>query len=185
MIHAEKLEERSSAIERAKWELLHESERKAMNTIESLLESTQSESSLATSSTTVAGRLRQTSSAARHLVILQPELNPTQDRVIDKSDLSFIRAKAYLLRSQCMDRGSIASPSEIIEGYRQATVECEHWERSYYLAGQYYLKLFDASRFFKDSPPNYAYVLFVVVAWCSFFNNLMARLTMDDDGQSC
>jgi len=65
-----------------------------------------------------------------------------------------------------MDRGGF-SPSEIIEGYRQATVECNRWEKSYYLAGQYYLKLYDVSKRSKHLPPNYRYVLNVVIARCS------------------
>ncbi|KAF9364890.1 serine/threonine-protein kinase M1 [Mortierella sp. NVP85] len=165
LLHAEEFMERSSAIERAKWEFLHQNERQAIKTIDSALKRTlasQPGSSLSISSrissTPVTGRLRQTSTAARRLVILQPELNRTQDRVIDKSKMGFIRAKAHLLRTQWMDRSSLVSPSDIIEGYRQATLECERWEKSYYLAGQYYLKLYDASKRSKHRPPNYSYL---------------------------
>ncbi|KAF9964926.1 hypothetical protein BGZ65_000949, partial [Modicella reniformis] len=39
-----------------------------------------------------------------------------------------------------------------------ATLECERWEKSYYLAGQYCLKLYEGSKRFKNRLPNLGYV---------------------------
>jgi serine/threonine-protein kinase ATR len=153
--------ELSSAIEYAKLEFLRQNERQAIKTIDSALKRT-----LASQSGSL-GTSRISLDANQRLVILKPELERTQDRVIDKSKMSFIRAKAHLLRTQWMDSSSLLSPSEIIEGYQQATVECERWEKSYYLTGQYYLKLYDVSKRSKDLAPNYGYVLNVVIARCS------------------
>ncbi|KAG0246449.1 serine/threonine-protein kinase M1 [Mortierella sp. GBA43] len=163
MLHAEDFKNRSAAIERAKWEFLHKHERQAIKTIDFGLKQTviaQPGSFLSVSSrissTPIASRLRHTSNSNRRPI--NTELRRIQDRVIDKCDMGFIRAKANLLKTRWMDRSSLVSPNDIMEGYRQATLECEHWEKSYYLAGQYCLKLYEGSKRYKNRSPHLAHV---------------------------
>lgn len=129
LIHAEKFNDPSAAIERAKF--LHSRERQAMKSIDFALKQTQGDQS--------------TSSGTFDLIrITKPD--DIKDRVIDRRDTKFIRAKAQLLKTQWMDMTSLVNPKDIIEGHQKAVLECEHWEKSYYIAGQYYSKLYESGR---------------------------------------
>lgn len=130
-----------------------------MKTIDSALKQTlviqplSSATSSRVSSSLAANRLRHTQTTTPRPGIITTDLNRIKDRVIDKSDMGFIRAKAHLLKTRWMDMNSLVTPNDIVEGYGKASLECEHWEKSYYLAGQYYLKLYDNSRRFKNRTP--------------------------------
>ncbi|KAI7827529.1 hypothetical protein BC939DRAFT_394939 [Gamsiella multidivaricata] len=135
MLHAEEFKNHSAAIERAKWEFIHKHERQAIKTIDSALKR---------------GR--------RAAPVFNTELQRVQDREIDRSQVGYIRARAHLLRTRWVDRGSLVSPNDILEGYRQATVECDYWEKGYYAAGQYFLKLYEGTRRYKARPPTLGYL---------------------------
>ncbi|KAF9584971.1 serine/threonine-protein kinase M1, partial [Lunasporangiospora selenospora] len=172
ILAAEKLENLSAIIEKAKWFFSHQDESYALQTIDSALRralansttfgdglasSTRGVNGLSRSaSSTVSTRLRQSStSGPRTLASVNTSLRRAQDWELDKNDLGYIRAKAILLRTRWMDQHNLVSPNEIIEGFRQATVECESWEKGYYFLGQYYFKLFDSTRRLKGKSPNF------------------------------
>ncbi|KAG0364892.1 serine/threonine-protein kinase M1, partial [Gamsiella multidivaricata] len=165
MLHAEEFKNHSAAIERAKWEFIHKHERQAIKTIDSALKRSLVPTGPSVAATTraisssITNRLRQTSSSGRRAApVFNTELQRVQDREIDRSQVGYIRARAHLLRTRWVDRGSLVSPNDILEGYRQATVECDYWEKGYYAAGQYFLKLYEGTRRYKARPPTLGYL---------------------------
>ncbi|KAI8598622.1 hypothetical protein EDD21DRAFT_309126 [Dissophora ornata] len=165
MLHAEGLRDGSTTIERAKWEFIHKSERQAISSINAALKhslaSPASSSTIATralANSAASNRQRQISSSGRRTALFNTDLQRVQDRVIDKNDIGFIRAKAHILRTRWMERNNLVSPADIVDGYRQATVECDRWEKGYYVAGQYYLKLYENSRRYKNRSPALGHV---------------------------
>ncbi|KAF9908954.1 serine/threonine-protein kinase M1 [Linnemannia zychae] len=169
MLHAEHLGNISAVIERVKWGFSHNNERQAIKTIDSFLTfkrsmaapsggslSRASSSSLArpkSSSTSGSG----SSGARQPIVVPNTELLQVEDRVLDKHDRGYIRAKAILLRTRWMDKSNLVSHVEISEGFRDAAVECELWEKVYYVAGQYFFKLFESSKRSKTRLPMWTY----------------------------
>ncbi|KAF9435330.1 serine/threonine-protein kinase M1 [Entomortierella beljakovae] len=153
MLRAEKLMNRSAPLERAKYEFLHNNERQAIKTIDMALNQSLAVSQLGSTmasrlvtSSSTSSRLRNTPSGNHRVSIINMDLKRVQNHTVDTNKAGYIRSKAYLLRTRWMDRSNLVSPNDILEGYRQATVECERWEKGYYIVGQYYLKLYDNSR---------------------------------------
>ncbi|KAK3833924.1 MAG: hypothetical protein JOS17DRAFT_682790 [Linnemannia elongata] len=134
MLHAEDLGNTSAVIERVKWGFSHNNERQAIKTIDSALKR-----NVATSIPP-----RGTLSRASSSTLVRPK--SIQDRVLDKDDRGFIRAKAILLRTRWMDKSSLVSPGEISEGFRDAAAECDVWDKLYYAAGQFFFKLYENSK---------------------------------------
>ncbi|KAF9155074.1 serine/threonine-protein kinase M1 [Linnemannia schmuckeri] len=160
MLHAEDLGNTSAVIERVKWGFSHNNERQAIKTIDSALKrnvltsiATGGTLSRASSSTLVRPKSSSSSSAGSSssisrsgIVFLNTDLSLVQDRVLDKDDRGFIRAKAILLRTRWMDKSSLVSPGEISEGFRDAAAECDVWDKVYYAAGQFFFKLYENSK---------------------------------------
>ncbi|KAF9115524.1 serine/threonine-protein kinase M1 [Mortierella sp. AM989] len=156
MLRAEKLKNRSAPIERAKYEFnINNNERQAIKTIDMAL--SRSLATLAPALTTVSrlvassttSRLRNTSNSSHRMPPVNTDLKRVQDHFIDTNSVGYIRAKAYLLRARWMDRSNLVSPSDILEGFRQATIECDRWEKGYYVLGQYYMKQYENYKRFK------------------------------------
>ncbi|KAF9354246.1 serine/threonine-protein kinase M1 [Mortierella sp. AD094] len=165
MLRAEKLKNRSAPIERAKYELLHNNDRQAIKTIDMALNqillvpaSVSTIASRLVASSTITSRLRNTSNSSLRATSVNTDLRRVQDHIIDMNSTGYIRAKAYLLRTQWMDQRSLVSPNDILEGYRQATVECDKWEKGYYMIGHYYLKQYENSRRYKNRLPFLPYL---------------------------
>ncbi|KAI1315377.1 serine/threonine-protein kinase M1 [Mortierella claussenii] len=155
ILQAEVFKNKLATLEMAKYEYIHCGERQAVKTIDLALNNI-----LAVSSQTSAAarglpssRLRQASNNANRAPMFNTELTRVQDHVVDVNDMGYIRAKAHLLRTRWKDKSNLVSPNEILEGYRQATVEADRWEKGYYVAGQYYLKLYEGSRRYKNRLP--------------------------------
>lgn len=160
MLHAEDLGNTSAVIERVKWGFSHNNERQAIKTIDSALKRNVATSipprgtlSRASSSTLVRPKSSSGSTASSNssisrsgIVFLNTDLSLVQDRVLDKDDRGFIRAKAILLRTRWMDKSSLVSPGEISEGFRDAAAECDVWDKLYYAAGQFFFKLYENSK---------------------------------------
>ncbi|KAF9190175.1 serine/threonine-protein kinase M1 [Haplosporangium sp. Z 767] len=151
MIQAERLENTSAIIERAKWGFLNKSERLAIKAIDtalrlSLASSNGSMNNSSRAAVLIGTRTRQTANSTHRS--LQPNITVrgVQDHSIDVNDKGYIRAKVLLLRTRWMEKGSLVSPNEILEGYRHATMECERWEKGYYVLGQYYFRLYEGSK---------------------------------------
>ncbi|KAF9923098.1 serine/threonine-protein kinase M1 [Linnemannia zychae] len=176
MLHAEGLGNTSAVIERVKWGFSHNNERQAIKTIDSALKrgsalSISSGGTLSRSSSSIITRHKSSSglnsnSTRSGIVILNTDLTRVQDRVLDKNSRGFIRAKAILLRTRWMDKSSLVSPSEITEGFRDAAAECESWEKVYYVAGQYFFKLYDITRRTKNRAPNLGYATQACRLYC-------------------
>ncbi|ORZ11293.1 hypothetical protein BCR41DRAFT_110660 [Lobosporangium transversale] len=161
MLNAESLKNRSATIERAKYEFIHNNERQAIKTIDLTLSRTMPGASALQSSGTRAlssTRLRQASNSVHRAPSFNTELMRVYDHVVNTNDTGYIRAKAHLLRTRWMDRGNLVSPNEILEGYRQATVEADRWEKGYYFAGQYFLKLYENSKRYKNRIPTFTHM---------------------------
>jgi serine/threonine-protein kinase ATR len=168
MLHAESLGNTSAVIERVKWGFSHNNERQAIKTIDSALKrnamtsiTTRGALSRASSSTLMRPKSGSSSSASSSssisragIVLLNADLSMVQDRVLNKDEQGFIRAKAIVLRTLWMDKSSIVSPGEISEGFRDAAAECDVWDKLYYEAGQFFFRLFENSK--RKSRPNYA-----------------------------
>ncbi|KAG0002584.1 serine/threonine-protein kinase M1, partial [Entomortierella chlamydospora] len=165
MLRAEKLKNRSAPIERAKYELLHNNDRQAIKTIDMALNQiltvpvpASTIASRLVVSSTVSSRLRNTSNSSHRATSVNTDLKRVQNHTLDMNSTGYIRAKAYLLRTQWMDQRSLVSPNDILEGYRQATVECDKWEKGYYMAGHHYLKQYENSRRYRSRPPFLPYL---------------------------
>ncbi|KAG9067389.1 serine/threonine-protein kinase M1 [Linnemannia hyalina] len=160
MLHAEDLGNTSAVIERVKWGFSHNNERQAIKTIDSALKrnvvtsvATRGTLSRASSLTLVRPKSSSSSTVSSNssisrsgIVFLNTDLSLVQDRVLDKDDRGFIRAKAILLRTRWMDKSSLVSPGEISEGFRDAAAECDVWDKLYYAAGQFFFKLYENSK---------------------------------------
>ncbi|KAG0349509.1 serine/threonine-protein kinase M1 [Podila humilis] len=141
-------------IERVKWGLRHNQEREALQSIEvALKQLPTSGSSIGTK--TVYGRAieRSTKEGKSHRFPalarsddIDCQLRPVQDRVLNMFSTRFLRAKALMLRTRWKDKSNSVSPTEIVDGYREAINECPEWEKGYYLLGQHFFKLFESSR---------------------------------------
>ncbi|KAF9122997.1 serine/threonine-protein kinase M1 [Mortierella sp. 14UC] len=172
MLHAEHLGNISAVIERVKWGFSHNNERQAIKTIDSFLTfkrsmaapSGVSGGSLSRASSSSLARPKSNSTsgsssngARQPIVVPNTELLQVEDRVLDKNDRGYIRAKAILLRTRWMDKSNLVSHVEISEGFRDAVAECELWEKVYYVAGQYFFKLFESSKRSKTRLPMWTY----------------------------
>ncbi|KAF9100333.1 serine/threonine-protein kinase M1 [Mortierella sp. GBA35] len=166
MLHAENLGNTSAVIERVKWGFSHDNERQAIKTIDSALAR-----KIAPPPST-SGRLSRASSSSRPkqgsassssgggmsgLVYQNTDLERVRDHSVDKTDRGFIRAKAILLRTRWMDKSSLVNPYEITDGFRQASAECDRWEKTYYVAGQYFFKLYESTKRSKTRQTNLGY----------------------------
>ncbi|KAG0381061.1 serine/threonine-protein kinase M1 [Mortierella sp. AD032] len=170
MLHAEHLGNTPAVIERVKWGFSHNNERQAIKTIDSFLThkrgiaSTVSSGTLSRASSSSFVRPKSSSnsnsnsSGARPpIVVPNTDLLQVEDRILNKNDKGYIRAKAILLRTRWMDKSNLVSLGEISEGFRDAAVECELWEKVYYVAGQYFFKLFESSKRSKTRLPMLPY----------------------------
>ncbi|CAO3569415.1 unnamed protein product [Mortierella alpina] len=151
ILHAERLDCPSAVIERAKWGFSHKNERQAMKAIDTALKRTPAASapsnlSGARSATTIAGRLRHATNDKQRYPSPVTTLQRVQDSVLNAYDDGFIRAKATLLRTRWLEKGSLVSPHDIIAGFSHAVAECDTWDKSYFSLGQYCFKLFETSK---------------------------------------
>ncbi|KAG9323421.1 hypothetical protein KVV02_002581 [Mortierella alpina] len=142
ILHAERLDCSSAVIERAKWGFSHKNERQAMKAIDTALKRANG----ARSAATIAGRLRHASNDKQRYPSPVTTLQRVQDSVVNVFDDGFIRAKAILLRTRWLEKGSLVSPHDIIAGFSHAVAECDSWEKGYFSLGQYCFKLFEASK---------------------------------------
>ncbi|KAF9560300.1 serine/threonine-protein kinase M1 [Mortierella alpina] len=151
ILHAERLDCSSAVIERAKWGFSHKNERQAMKAIDTALKrasaaSASSNLSGARSAANIAGRLRHASNDKQRYPNPVTTLQRVQDSAVNVHDDGFIRAKATLLRTRWLEKGSLVSPHDIIAGFSHAVAECDSWEKGYFSLGQYCFKLFETSR---------------------------------------
>ncbi|KAF9291903.1 serine/threonine-protein kinase M1 [Mortierella alpina] len=151
ILHAERLNCSSAVIERAKWGFSHKNERQAMKAIDTALKraptgSASSNLSSTRSAATIAGRLRHASNDKQRYPSPVTTLQRVQDSVLNVYDDGFIRAKATLLRTRWLEKGSLVSPHDIIAGFSHAVAECDSWEKGYFSLGQYCFKLFETSK---------------------------------------
>jgi len=162
MLQAEELKVRSALIERVKWGYSHQDEQQATQAIESAL--TRSLALPEVEAAARAGRsfaqtlprLRSTSGNSQKAWNVNTQLDRALDSVVNTNEIGFIRSKAVLLRTRWQEQSSVVSFSEIMDGYKQAVVECDRWEKGYYYLGQYYFRMFEFSRRNK-SRTNYRY----------------------------
>ncbi|KAF9427653.1 serine/threonine-protein kinase M1 [Podila epigama] len=163
MLRAEEKGIQSALIERIKWGFEHNQERQAFQFIDSAMVSLRSSNSAASLGGSNASgsklgslvqgrganggsRSRPSSNPISRVEDIDLSLRRVQDRVLQMGSPQFLRAKVLMLRTKRMDQSNLVNSLDITDGYRDAIHEYTEWEKGYYLLGQHFFKLFDASK---------------------------------------